>query len=297
MSMSLLKTSFLFAAALIAMPALADTHIAFVDDSGQPGTQMYVKGGKVRIESGGQSSAISIYDMASNSMTVLMPDQNKYIVFDQKTADQMGEQAQAAEQEMQAASAQAQAAVTAHQGEIDQANQQVQAAMAQMTPEQKAAMQKVMAAQASRNAPAAAALQNGGSHVEMQPLGTSETIAGHGCKDMQIVINGRPASTVCVMDSPASLGIPGADLKTLERMRDNMQKMMAHMGPMAQCMSSVYTKGFALKTTRQSMQGFKRVTTSDTFKSVSTTGLDGSLFEIPAGYTKTTIAEMMQPHP
>lgn len=293
--MSLSKTSFLFAAATFALPALADTHISFVDDSGQPGTQLYVKGGKVRIESGNQERAISIYDLASNSMTVLMPEQSKYLVFDQKTADEMGAQVQAAEQEMQAASAQAQAATTAHQGEIDQANQQVQAAMAQMTPEQRAQMQQVMAAQSAQAKSAAVAPQAGGIRTEMHDLGTAETIAGHSCHDVQIVINGRPASTACVMDSPAALGIPAADMKTLEHMRENMQKMMAHMGPMAQNMSSVYTKGFALKTTHQTMQGFKRVTESDTFKSVSNTSLAGSLFEVPAAYTKTTMAEMMQP--
>ena len=37
------------------------------------------------------------------------------------------------------------------------------------------------------------------------------------------------------------------------------------------------------------------MTESDTFKSVSTTSLAGSLFEVPAAYTKTTMAEMMQP--
>ena len=289
--MSLSKTSFLFAAAAFALPALADTHIAFVDDSGQPSTQLYVKGGKVRMENGGHG--ISIYDLASNSMTVLMPDQNKYLVFDQKTADEMAAQVQAAEQEMQAAGAQA--ATAAHQGEIDQTNPQVQAAMAQMTPEQRAQMQQVMAAQSAQAKTPPAAPPAGGLRTEIHDLGTRETIAGHSCRDVQIVLNGRPSSTDCVMDSPAALGIPAADMKTLERMRDNMQKMMAHIGPMAQDMSSLYSKGFALKTTRQTMQGFKRVTVSDTFKSVSSTGLDGSLFEIPAGYTKTTMAEMMQP--
>ncbi len=293
--MSLSKTSFVFAAATFALPAFADTHISFVDDSGQPSTQLYVKGGKVRIESGNQERAISIYDIASNSMTVLIPGQNKYLVFDQKTADEMGAQVQAAEQEMQAATAQTQTTTAAHQGEIDQNNPQVQAAMAQMTPEQRAQMQQVMAAQSAQAKTPPAAPPAGGLHTEIHDLGTRETIAGHSCRDVQIVINGRPASTDCVLDSAAALGIPATDMQTLERMRENVQKMMAHMGPMAQNMSSVYSKGFALKTTRQTMQGFKRVTVSDTFKSVSSAGLEGSLFEIPAGYTKTTMAEMMQP--
>ena len=69
----MLKTTLALAAALFALPALADTHISYVDDGGQPGTQIYVKGGKVRIESGHN---ISIYDLATNSMTVLMPCRN-----------------------------------------------------------------------------------------------------------------------------------------------------------------------------------------------------------------------------
>ena len=289
--MPMLRTSFLLAAAVFAMPALADTHISFVDDSGQPGTQMYVKGGKVRIENPGQRRSIAIYDLASNSMSLLMPEENKYLVFDQKTAEQMSTQAQASEQQMQAASAQAQAAMPAHQGEIDQANQEMQTAMAQMTPEQRAQMQQVLGAQARSSMPS---MQSGRPQMEMRALGTTETVAGHSCRDMQMEINGRPSFTACIIDSPGSLGIPAADLKTLERMRDNMQKMMAHMGPMAQGMSSLYTKGFALKTTRQTVQGAKQVTTSDTLKSVTTSGLQGSLFEIPAGYTQTSIAEMMQ---
>ena len=280
------KASFLFAATAFAMPALADSHISYVDDAGQPGTQMYVKGGKVRIE-GGKDRSIAIYDVASNRMTVLMPEQNKYLVFDEKTADQMGAEASAAQQQMQAA-------MKAHQAELDQAQQQMQAAMAQMTPEQRAQAQQMLAAQGSQPGSPAAALQAGAPKVELQELGTSETVAGHGCRDVQLMINGRPSSTICVTDSPASLGVPAADLKTLEKMRGNMQKMMARMGPMAQGMSGVLGKGFALKTTRQSMQGFKRVSVTDTFQSVSSAGLAGSLFEVPAGYTQTTMAELMQ---
>ncbi|HEV2111628.1 MAG TPA: hypothetical protein VGT99_09770, partial [Gammaproteobacteria bacterium] len=187
------KVSLLFAAAAFAMPALADTHISYVDDAGQPGTQMYVKGGKVRIE-GGKDHSIAIYDVASNRMTVLMPEQNKYLVFDEQTAQQMGAEASAAQQQMQAA-------MKAHQAELDQAQQQMQAAMAQMTPEQRAQAQQMLAAQGSQPG-SPAALQTGAPKVERQDLGTTETVAGHGCRDVQMVINGRPGSTLCVSDSP-----------------------------------------------------------------------------------------------
>src|SRR5215472_14954083 len=106
---AMLRTSLLLAAGCCALPAFADTHISYVDDGGQPTTQIYVKGGKVRME-GGQS--VAIYDLASNSLTVLMPDRNQYLVLDQKSADQMGAQMNAAQQQMQAA-------MSAHQADID----------------------------------------------------------------------------------------------------------------------------------------------------------------------------------
>lgn len=272
-------------ATAFALPALADTHISYVDDAGQPATQIYVKGAKVRME-GGKDQSVAIYDVAANSMTILMPDRNQYLVLDEKAADQMGAQANAAQQQMQAA-------MSAHQAEIAQAQQQMQAAMAQMTPEQRAQMQQMMGGQ-TPGAASAPAMQAGTPKLEMQDLGTTETVAGHSCRDMQMVMNGRPLSSLCVTDSLASFGIPSADVKTLERMRDNMQKLSSRMGPMAQGMSAMMGKGFTLKSTHQVMEGYKRVSVTDTFKSVSNAGLAGSLFDIPAGYTQTTMAEMMQ---
>ena len=279
------RIALLAIAAAFSLPALADTHIAYVDDQGQPATQIYIKGGKVRMEGG---KGVAIYDVASNSMTVLMPERNQYLVLDEKAADQMGAQMNAAQQ-------QAQAAMNAHQAEMTQAQEQMQAAMAQMTPEQRAQMQQMMGGQ-TPGAPGAAAMQAGAPKMEMKDLGTTESVAGHSCRDMQMMMNGRPMSSLCVTDSLASFGIPAADMNTLERMRDGMQKMSGHMGPMAQGMSTMLSKGFTLKSTHQSMDGYKRVTVTDTFKSVSTSGLSGALFEVPAGYTQTTMQEMMQQH-
>ena len=283
----MLRIALLSAATVFALPALADTHISYVDEAGQPGTQIYVKGDKVRVE-GGNNHSIAIYDLASNSMTVLLSGQNKYLVMDEKTVDQMGAQTKAAEQQMQAAT-------SAHQAQMDQAQQQLQAAMAQMTPEQRAQAQQMMGNQGAPGSSGAAAGAPAASQgMDIKDLGTTETIAGHSCRDMQMVMNGRTLSTVCVTDSLASFDIPSADAKTLGRMRDNMRKMVSHMGLMAQGMSGMMNKGFTLKSTHETMEGFKRVSVTDTFKSVSTTGLSGSLFEIPAGYTQTTMAEMMQ---
>lgn len=271
----------------IAAPALADTRLSFVNDSGQPATQIYIKGGKVRMEGG---RGIGIYDAATNTFTMLMPDKKQYLVFDEKSANAMGASANAAQQ-------QAQAAMAAHQAQIDQANQQAQAAMANMTPEQKAMMQQMMAGHGG--APGAGpmgAMAGGGMQMDTKDLGTSETVAGHKCEDMQVTMNGRPVVSLCVMSgSPSALGIPAADVKTLEAMHAGMLKLSGHMGPMGQAMASMMVKGFSLKTTRQVYRDMQPVTETDTFKDTSTVSLSAALFEIPAGYTETTLPAMMQP--
>ena len=269
-----------------ALPALADTHITYVDDQGKVATQLFVKGGKVRVESGDSGRGVPLYDSATNTMTLLMPGEKKYLVFDSTSAAQIGAQANAAQQ----AQVNAQAQMAQHQAEMDQANQKMEAAMANMTPEQKAMLQQAMAQRAGAMPPAAGS----GMQVETKDLGTSETIAGHSCKDVQLTVNGKPSATLCVIASPSSLGIPTADLKTLQAMRDGMQKLVAKMGPMGQGTAAMMSSGFSLKTTRQSYRNFQAVSETDTFKSVSTSALEASMFQIPSGYAQTTMQELMQ---
>ena len=273
-----------------ALPALADTHVTFVDDKGDVATQMYIKNGKVRMEGDG-GSHISLYDAATNTVTILLPGQKKYLKLDDQSAAQVGAQSDEAQQRIQAANAQAQAAMAQHQAEIDQANKQMEAATANLTPEQKAMLQQMNQSRMPQGSPAAAA---GGMQVDVKELGTSETVAGHACKDVQVTVNGQVSSTQCVVENPASLGIPSADMKTLQAMRDGMQKLMSHMGPMGRGMATTLGKGFAIKTTRQSYRNLSAVTETDTLKSISTHGVDAGLFSIPAGYTETTMQDMMQ---
>lgn len=287
----MLRISIALALLAATVPALADTHITFVDDKGATASQMFVKGGKVMIQ-GREGQGTAIYDTATNSMKVLMPAQKKYMVFDQQAAAQMGAVANNAQQ--QAAAAQSQMA--AHQGDMDKANADMQAKLASMPPEQRAMVEKMMAARGMGANPTASMPAIGSMQVETKDLGTSETVAGHPCKDMQLVVNGKPSATMCVMDSPTSLGIPAADMKTLETMRDGMQKIVSQMGPMGQGMASMMSKGFAIKTTKQRFdpKTMKTESETDMLKSVSTSSVDGSLFNVPSDYTETTMQEMMQ---
>jgi hypothetical protein len=275
-----------------ALPALADTHISFVDDKGNVSTQMFIKNGKVRIEGQGGKS-ISLYDSASNTATVLLPGQKKYLKLDNQSSAQVGAEADAAQQKIQAANAEAQTKLAQNQAAMDQANQQMETATANLTPEQKAMLQQMNQSRLGANN--AAAGSGGALQVSIKDLGTTETVAGHSCKDVQVLINNQPRATDCVVDSPASLGIPTADLKTLQAMRIGMQKLMSRMGPMGQGMAAAtISNGFAIKTTRQSYRNLNMQTETDTLKSISTSTVDAGLFSIPAGYSQTTLPEMMQ---
>ncbi|HSC48472.1 MAG TPA: DUF4412 domain-containing protein [Gammaproteobacteria bacterium] len=280
----------MLAALVLAVPAVADTHVAFVDESGQAANQMYVKGGKIRFESGDHQH-VMLYDVASNSMTMVMADKKEYMVFNEQTASQMGAQ-------MQGAQDQAQAAMAAHQQEMSDAQAKMQAAMANMTPEQKAMMQKMMPGGGPPMGPPGGAGGPMSMQLDTKDLGTSETIAGHKCEDMQMSMNGRPMSTLCVMASLDPLGIPATDLKTLQAMKDGMQKIVSKMGPMAQGMTSMMNKGFTIKSQGQRFdpKTMKQVTETNILKGVTTESLSGDLFQVPAGYTQTSMDQMMQQH-
>lgn len=284
------KTACLLLGSVLMLPAIADTHITFVDDNGNVSTQMFVKSGKVRVEGQGGNS-ISLYDSANNTATVLLPGQKKYLRLDNQSAAQMGTEADAAQQKIQAANAQAQAALAQHQQEVDQVNQQMESATANLTPEQKAMLQQMNQSHPDANG---AAAPGGAMQVTVKDLGTTETVAGRSCKDVQVLVNNQPRATDCVVDAPASLGIPAADLKTLQAMRAGMQKLMSRMGPMGQGMSATIVNGFAIKTTRQSYRNLSVVTETDTLRSIGTGSVDAGLFAIPAGYSETTLQEMMQ---
>lgn len=282
------------AALAVAAPVLADTQISYADDAGQPASQIYVKSGKVRFEGAGH--AFVLYDASANALTVLMPERKQYLVLNQQSAAQIGAQTQAIQQQSQAANAQAQAAVAQHQGQIDQANAQMQAAMAKMSPQMQAQMQKMMGNQAG-TAGMNPLANTGSPQIEMKDLGTSETVAGHSCEDEQLVVSGQPRGTRCVAPIE-SLGIPSSDLATLKAMKDGVEKLVAQMGPMAQGMSAMMGKGIPIKGQNQHYDPatHKMVTVSETLKSVSTAGVSSDLFQIPAGYTQTSMNEMMAGH-
>lgn len=252
---------------LIATPAAVQAathgtgvHISFVDDQGNPGSQLYVLGGKVRLESGASQDGGAIYDAATHSMTILMPDRQAYMVLNQQSAAEMGAQ-------------------------MADAEKKIEARLANLPPEQREMMKKMMTQQGIA-----------GSHMQMtvKDLGTSETVDGHHCKDVQLMSGNTPGVKMCVAPM-SSLGIPAGDVATLESMRTDMTHLMSSMGPMAQSYSTLESvQGFAIKRDVPHRDGFTLVTRTEMLKSISKGDAAASLFEIPAGYRKTSLHEMMQ---
>lgn len=238
----------------------AGVHIAFVDQSGNPASQIYVLGSKVRMESGAAQDGGAIYDAATHTMTVLMPERQAYMVLDKRSAAEMGAQMQEAEQK-------------------------IKGRMANLPPEQRAMMEKMMAQGGA---------MGGQTQITVKDLGSSETVAGHHCKDMQIVTNGTAGLKMCVAPM-SSLDIPSSATATLNAMRGDMMQIMSSMGPMAQAYSTIENvDGFAIKREVPHREGFTVVTGTETLKTISNTAPAAGLFEIPAGYHKTSMRQMLQ---
>lgn len=237
----------------------AGVHIAFVDQSGNPASQIYVLGSKVRMESGAAQDGGAIYDAATHTVTVLMPGRQAYMVLDKRSAAEMGAQMQEAEQKLKGR-------------------------MANLPPEQRAMMEKMMAQGGA---------MSGQTQITVKDLGSSETVAGHQCKDMQIVTNGTAGLKMCVAPM-SSLNIPVGDIATLNAMRGDMVQIMSGMGPMGQAYSTLENvDGFAIKREVPRREGFTLVTGTETLKSINRETPAAVLFEIPPGYHETSMKQMM----
>ncbi|MGH8372163.1 MAG: DUF4412 domain-containing protein [Gammaproteobacteria bacterium] len=235
-------------------------HISFVDEQGNPASQLYVLGNKVRVESSAMRGGGAIYDAHSHSMTILIPERHAYMVLDQKSAAAMGAQ-------------------------LQDAQKQLQSRLSSLPPDQRAMVEKMLTQHGNTD---------GKTQTTVKQLGSSETIAGHRCQDMQLISNGKPGPTMCVAPL-ASLGIPAGDIDTLDAMRVDMMHMMSHMGPMTQAYSTMQNvDGFAIKREVPHREGFKLVLGTETLKSISTGNPAASLFEIPADYKETSMQQMMQ---
>jgi hypothetical protein len=248
----------------LTLPAFADTHVSYVDERGKPATQLYVKDGKVRLETGGDAM---LYDAAAGSFTMIDGADRSYIVMDPETMARMAAQAGQMQQQMA--------------GQMAAMQEQ----MASMPPEQRAMMEQMMANMGGGSPMAAGTPPE----VEMREMGSTQKIAGFRCKDVRMLVGGRPMARMCVSELDA-LGIPDGDRAALNAMHEGIQSMAA-MGPGAPSVPDVMPQGLALKYEPEGPAA-RDGGGPETLKGVSRSGLDADLFAVPAGYTRQEIPDM-----
>lgn len=248
----------------LAGPAWADTHLAYVDDAGQAATQVYVKDGKVRLETGG---GVMLYDAAAERFTMIDTEERSYTVMGAEEMERMAAGAARAREQMA--------------GSMARMREQ----LAGMPPEQRAMMEQMMGGLAAAE-PAAA---QGPSPVEIRPLGSTRKVAGHPCKDVQMVAGGRPMARMCVAELE-SLGVPAADRAALEKMHKGIRRMAA-MAPGGGAVPDIMPQGLALAYTPEAAAADDGGA-PETLRSISHGAVKADLFAVPEGYTEEAIPDM-----
>ena len=266
-------------ALLCAAPAFADTHVAYTDAGGQPGMQLYVKGSKVRMENGA-GQPIGIFDTVNNTLLVLNPAQKRYSVFDQQTAAHLSAQFQEAQKQLDDATKKLQ-----DQGEklADRLT-----TLAQHGFLQTLVGHALVDYAVKLMIPSGFTMQ-----VDLKPLGTRQTIAGFGCDDEQVIISGNVGETRCVAHDLGKLGIPAADLGTLQTMSDDFKVILVAVEPMAPGISNTMPTGLPIKSQKLVFdQATKKLSTRlDILQSISTSPLSADLYTPPADYTQVPLDE------
>lgn len=243
----------------LSTPALADVHLSYVDDTGAPATQLYVKDGSVRLETGAD---VMLYDTKAGRFTMIDTGERSYTVMDAETMEKMAARAGQARQQMAGRMA------------------QMQEQMAGMPPEQRAMMEQMMGGLAANAAdPAAMAAPE----VEIRDMGGTRKVAGFACKDVQAVVNGAPVARMCVAGLE-TLGIPAADRATLDAMHAGMERMAAA-APGGAAMPDIMPQGLALRyepvgVAAEDGEG------PEMLGSIDRGAVRADLFRVPAGYAE-----------
>ena len=276
----MMKISFFVAATMFAAPAIADTHVTYTDAAGQPGMQLYVKDGKVRMENGA-GQPIGIFDTVGNSLLVLEPAQKRYFIFDEQTAAHLSAQFQEAQQQLEEATKKA-------QGQAEKLADKL-TTVAQHGLLQTLVGHALVDYAVKLMIPSGFAMQ-----VELKPLGTSQTIAGFPCQDEQVIISGNPGEMRCVAHDISKLGIPVVDLATLQTMSDDFKQILTAIEVMAPGISNTMPTGLPVRSQKITFdQATKKLgSRTDTLQAISTAPLSADLFKAPADYTQMSLDEL-----
>jgi len=261
------------AVVLTGATARADTHIQYVDTTGKPASQVYVKDGKVRVQQ--VNAPVFVYDTAAGRLTTIDAATGTYTVLDKPAMERIGEKVRQAALERAKRS-----------GRLSESQKRVLDEVAQMTPEQRALLEQMVG-----GLPGIAATPK----VEINDLGTTQKIAGHKCADAQLIAAGIKLAHLCLTDLDA-LGLPPLDRAALQATHEGIQAMTKVMGQAVPPVPDLVPKGIALEY-EPGNPDLPRVREGEIVRTISGKGLDDALFQVPAGYTEQPYPEPQEPAP
>lgn len=234
-------------AAPLALPALADTRIEYVDqDSGETATEFLIKDGKVRMNDPGEKG-YTLYDHETNTLTFVDHGEQTYTEMDEAAMEEMSRQVNTAMKEMRSQ-------------------------MEQMTPEQRAMMEQMMGG----------TMDSGKSMFEMEVerTGNKQKRAGYECEQVFFSVGSMARTELCVID-PDKIDMPAADRRALDGMQEQMRVMA---DKMTESLGVNFTFDFdSLGGLPVYMKGEKEPT-AQVLEDVSHDKLDASEFDVPEGY-------------
>jgi hypothetical protein len=269
-------------AASLASPAFADTHISYVRSDGVLGDQVYVKDGKIRMETG-LEHGYSILDTAGSAMIIVSRQKSKFYVFDEAAAAGLSQGFVDAEQKLGDASRKA-----------DKNAETLVEKSLRLSRHGglKAAVFRALIDYAARFM----VVKFFSMSMELKDLGKKEIVAGYACQDEQLLIRGKPSETRCVERDLDAAGFPPADLAAAKAGLEDFRQIAAALEPMAHGISSTLPSGLIIRTERLDWDPVKSrlSTVTNTLQSFSTATLTADLFGPPPGYSQGTLEELGQ---
>lgn len=240
------------ASLLVALPAAADTRIAYVDENtGATRSVLTISDGRARMDDAADTS-YTLFDADTGALTLVDPQEKTFTVMDR-------------------------AAMEEFSAEVGSAMAELRAQLESMPPEQRAMMEKMMGGAADAGK---AMLQ-----TEIRHTGKSATQGGHDCETVIFSVGGIARTELCVVDHD-EIDMPDEDRATMNAMYAGMQamadSMMSAFG--AEPTPDMETLGGMPVYVKQDNEASGMVLKDVTHKAV-----DAALFAIPDGYRKETL--------
>ncbi len=248
-------------AVLASTTAIADTTIKYDNHgAGSESATVFIQDGKIRAEGTSGENVFMLFDTRDNEMVIVNDDDRSYMVLDREEIEKI---------------------VGMQKKMMAQLEQQ----LAALPESQRAQMRKMMSG-----------MTGGMTNTEAKPrryerTGESKTIGGFECEMLMIYSGDKKVSEQCVAD-PSDLDINAADFATMESMRDFVMTLVEGMPMIGENMMEYGEPGQTEVPVSYTLYSSMAGTVGGEIVDVSDSGIDATLFTIPADYKRQKLPNM-----